>query len=196
MAWCRPTISPPPAPPTSSTTRRRRPQARSPPPPLADRPRRPRGVRPLPRQRRRGPRAPRPGFEAISAHMTAQGHGAGWSGWPEDLRDPTSPAVADFARAHSDDVGFHAWLQWLADRQLGEARDPAFAAGMRLGLYLDFASANCSTARAPGPTPTSPSPASASAPRPTTSPPPARTGSSPRSPQSAWPPPTPPPSAR
>ncbi len=78
-------------------------------------------------------------FEAISARMAAEGHGAGWTGWPAELQDPASAAVAAFAESHADDVAFHAWLQWLADRQLGEARDAALDAGMRLGLYLDFA---------------------------------------------------------
>jgi 4-alpha-glucanotransferase len=78
-------------------------------------------------------------FEAISARMAAEGRGAGWARWPEELQDPQSAGVADFAEHHADEVAFHAWLQWLADRQLGEARDAALAAGMRLGLYLDFA---------------------------------------------------------
>jgi 4-alpha-glucanotransferase len=78
-------------------------------------------------------------FEAISARMVAEGHGARWQSWPPEVRDPESPAVADFAARHADDVAFHAWLQWLADRQLGAARDAALAAGMRIGLYLDFA---------------------------------------------------------
>lgn len=78
-------------------------------------------------------------FEAISARMVADDHGAGWSTWPAALQDPDGPDVAEFALRHADDVGFHAWLQWLADRQLGEARDAALAAGMRIGLYLDFA---------------------------------------------------------
>jgi 4-alpha-glucanotransferase len=78
-------------------------------------------------------------FEALSARMADEGHGAGWTGWPEPFRDPATPEVADFARAHADEVAFHAWLQWLADRQLAEARDAALGAGMRIGLYLDFA---------------------------------------------------------
>lgn len=78
-------------------------------------------------------------FEAISAQMVAEGRGSGWTSWPEELQDPESAAVAEFAHHHSDEVGFHAWLQWLADRQLGEARGAALQAGMRLGLYLDFA---------------------------------------------------------
>jgi 4-alpha-glucanotransferase len=78
-------------------------------------------------------------FEALSARMTAEGRTAGWPGWPEEMQDPQSPAVAAFAARHPDDVGFHAWLQWLADRQLAEARDAALRAGMRIGLFLDFA---------------------------------------------------------
>ena len=71
--------------------------------------------------------------------MAAEGHGAGWPTWPAELQDPESAAVAAFAERHADEVAFHAWLQWLADRQLGEARDAALDAGMRIGLYLDFA---------------------------------------------------------
>jgi 4-alpha-glucanotransferase len=78
-------------------------------------------------------------FEAISARMAGEGRGAGWTGWPEELQDPESAAVAEFAARHADEVSFHAWLQWLADRQLGAAREAALGAGMRLGLYLDFA---------------------------------------------------------
>jgi len=78
-------------------------------------------------------------FEAISARMTAEGHGPGWPRWPEELQDPDSPAVTAFAARHADEIGFHAWLQWLADRQLSAARSAAFDAGTRIGLYLDFA---------------------------------------------------------
>jgi 4-alpha-glucanotransferase len=34
---------------------------------------------------------------------------------------------------------FHCFLQWVAERQLSRAQDRARAAGMRIGLYLDFA---------------------------------------------------------
>ena len=34
---------------------------------------------------------------------------------------------------------FHAWLQWLADRQLGQAAERAHAAGLPIGLYRDLA---------------------------------------------------------
>lgn len=78
-------------------------------------------------------------FEAISERMVAEGRGAGWRDWPEDWRDHHSPAVTQFADREADAVAFHAWLQWLCDRQLSDARDAALRAGMRIGLYLDFA---------------------------------------------------------
>ena len=78
-------------------------------------------------------------FEALSAAQAARGHGAGWLGWPEALRDPRSPEVAAFAADHADDVAFQLWLQWLARTQLHEAQAACLDAGMRLGLYLDLA---------------------------------------------------------
>lgn len=62
----------------------------------------------------------------------AEVHGASWHTWPAELRDPASPAVAAFADAHRDRVGFHAWLQWLIDLQLA-------AAGAEIDLMQDLA---------------------------------------------------------
>ncbi|MGD8789939.1 MAG: 4-alpha-glucanotransferase, partial [Burkholderiales bacterium] len=78
-------------------------------------------------------------FEALSHFMVAAGNSAGWQGWPSMYRDCRSEAVRDFAAEHDDKVRFHLWLQWVADTQLGEAARRAHAAGMRIGLYLDFA---------------------------------------------------------
>ena len=78
-------------------------------------------------------------FEAVSEHLAAEGFGAGWAGWPEEWHDVDGPAVRSFAEQNPDAVEFHIWLQWLADRQLRDARDACRAAGMRIGLYLDFA---------------------------------------------------------
>ena len=78
-------------------------------------------------------------FEALSAHMVESGHRAGWRNWPEPYRDHESPEVKAFARARADDVGFHLWLQFLAEKQLAEAAKVAREAGMRMGLYLDLA---------------------------------------------------------
>ena len=78
-------------------------------------------------------------FEALSEAMVQQGHGPSWHGWPEEFRHPQSDAVRAFAEEQRELVTFHTWLQWLADRQLGEAKARALQAGLRLGLYLDLA---------------------------------------------------------
>lgn len=78
-------------------------------------------------------------FEALSEAMVRNGHGAGWHGWPDHYIDPSSDSVGVFAEEQPELVRFHAWLQWLADRQLEAARQRARHAGMRIGLYLDLA---------------------------------------------------------
>jgi 4-alpha-glucanotransferase len=47
--------------------------------------------------------------------------------------------VSRFAAEHPEDVRFHKWLQFIADTQLKQAQVRAKQAGMRIGLYLDFA---------------------------------------------------------
>ncbi|MDM6886960.1 4-alpha-glucanotransferase, partial [Enterobacter asburiae] len=44
-----------------------------------------------------------------------------------------------FAKENADEIGFHVWLQFLADRQLAAAARSCREAGMRIGLYLDLA---------------------------------------------------------
>ena len=63
----------------------------------------------------------------------------GWPAWPEDLREPSRHGVAEFARRHVEDVQFHAWLQWVADEQLGAVQSLASELGMPIGLYGDYA---------------------------------------------------------
>lgn len=58
-------------------------------------------------------------FAVFSA--IAEQQGSGWPQWPQELRHPGSPAVARFAAQQQARVRFHQWLQWLIDRQLGEA---------------------------------------------------------------------------
>jgi 4-alpha-glucanotransferase len=79
--------------------------------------------------------------DAIAEHLRAQDAERywGWPVWPEGLRDPAQPAVAEFARTHSDEVQFHAWLQWIADEQLGQVQQLAAELGMPVGLYGDYA---------------------------------------------------------
>lgn len=78
-------------------------------------------------------------FDVLSLEMVEAGHGAGWEGWPEEYRDIGGEAVERFSEEHGDDIAFHAWLQWVASLQLAQAADAARAAGLRIGLYLDFA---------------------------------------------------------
>ncbi len=53
--------------------------------------------------------------------VLAEQHGAGWQGWPAEYRRPESAAVARLATERAARVGFHEWLQWLVDEQLGRA---------------------------------------------------------------------------
>ncbi|MGO4571840.1 malto-oligosyltrehalose synthase [Microvirga sp. 2TAF3] len=77
-------------------------------------------------------------FEALSEHFRAQG--LRWLGdWPEAYRSARSDAVHRFRSEHAERVTFHAWLQWLADRQLANAAERAHAAGMPICLYRDLA---------------------------------------------------------
>jgi len=63
----------------------------------------------------------------------------GWPVWPESLRDPKGPGASEFQAAHADAVAYYAWLQWLADEQLGAVQGVARELGMPIGLYGDYA---------------------------------------------------------
>lgn len=58
--------------------------------------------------------------------------GQQWQLWPEPLRHPDSPAVAELARERRIRVWFYSWLQWIADEQLASA-------GSQLDLVSDLA---------------------------------------------------------
>jgi len=62
-----------------------------------------------------------------------------WTQWPEEFRDPRSPAVAAWVSEHGTEVLFYKFLQWQIDRQLAETQAHARASGMRIGLYHDMA---------------------------------------------------------
>ncbi|TCO35976.1 4-alpha-glucanotransferase [Kribbella steppae] len=66
-------------------------------------------------------------------------HGPEWSKWPEELQEPTSPAVVAFRNENPDAVEFHCWLQWQLDDQLARTQARAKAAGMSLGVVHDLA---------------------------------------------------------
>ncbi|MFD0687709.1 4-alpha-glucanotransferase [Actinomadura fibrosa] len=66
-------------------------------------------------------------------------HGTDWRRWPAELRDAGGRAVAEAAARHADRVGFHTWLQWRLDGQLGDAQRAAREAGMPVGVVHDLA---------------------------------------------------------
>jgi 4-alpha-glucanotransferase len=53
--------------------------------------------------------------------VIAEQHGGDFHQWPEELRDPGGSAVRALARRSRARVTFHAWLQWLVERQLATA---------------------------------------------------------------------------
>ncbi len=66
-------------------------------------------------------------------------HGSDWREWPEELRRPSAPAVAEFHRENLHRIRFYKWLQWIADTQLSTAQQAALDAGMPLGIVSDLA---------------------------------------------------------
>ena len=79
-------------------------------------------------------------FEALhAARFGADTTQWNWRSWPSALRDPRSAEVAAFAKTHADEIAFHRFLQWLADRGLADAQAAARTAGMPIGLIGDLA---------------------------------------------------------
>ena len=52
----------------------------------------------------------------------AEHYGGGTSRFPDGYERPDSPAVAQWQRDNVARIRFHAWVQWLLERQLAEAR--------------------------------------------------------------------------
>jgi 4-alpha-glucanotransferase len=65
----------------------------------------------------------------------AEEHGGDWRTWPPGLRQPDGREVAAWLAAHRDRVWFHSWLQWLVERQLGDAasQGPALISDLAIG---------------------------------------------------------------
>jgi 4-alpha-glucanotransferase len=78
-------------------------------------------------------------FEALHEQFSKEGHQFSWRDWPSAMREPNSAAVAEFARAKAERVEFFQFLQWEADRQLGEAAAAGSRGGLAVGLYRDLA---------------------------------------------------------
>jgi 4-alpha-glucanotransferase len=64
----------------------------------------------------------------------AEQHGTPWQSWPEQLRRPDGPAVAEAAREAADRIAFWCWVQLLVDEQLA-----GLGADMAVGVVHDLA---------------------------------------------------------
>ncbi len=62
-----------------------------------------------------------------------------WPEWPDEWRAPTHDALRKIQENHPEDIRFHEFLQWNAERQLERCRDVARRHGLAIGLYLDTA---------------------------------------------------------
>ncbi len=50
--------------------------------------------------------------------VLAERHGPAWRRWPSVYRHPSNPEVAAVLHRDDDRIRFHAWLQWLLERQM------------------------------------------------------------------------------
>jgi 4-alpha-glucanotransferase len=79
-------------------------------------------------------------FAALSEHIGRDGSSSGkWHEWPDEYRDPRSPAVQQFRRAHEEEIDFHRWLQFVIDQQIAAAAATGRSARLAIGLYQDLA---------------------------------------------------------
>jgi len=62
-----------------------------------------------------------------------------WWQWPDEWRTPTDTALEALRASEPDEIGFHEYLQWVANRQLAGCQTLARQNGCVLGLYLDLA---------------------------------------------------------
>jgi 4-alpha-glucanotransferase len=68
--------------------------------------------------------APGPDVEQFATWATlTEQFGANWQQWPAEYRHPDGPAVAEFAAAHVERIGFHTWLQQLCAQQFAAAAE-------------------------------------------------------------------------
>lgn len=85
-------------------------------------------------------------FEALQAQHVAQAGtraelqvAGDWRRWPVTHRSPQDAALSAFASAFPDEIGYHVFLQWLAEDGLRAAQRSACDAGMAIGLIGDLA---------------------------------------------------------
>jgi 4-alpha-glucanotransferase len=78
-------------------------------------------------------------FEALQAAQLKEANEGYWRNWADELRDPRSTAVAEFAATHKHEVDFFLFAQWLAAKGLSHAQHVARDSGMAIGLIADLA---------------------------------------------------------
>ncbi len=76
-------------------------------------------------------------YQAIYHEQSAKVWG-GWPAWPKELQDPSSYAVAQFQKAHAEEIEFFKYLQFEADRQLKDVYAEVWRLGLKVGLYRDL----------------------------------------------------------
>ncbi|MGH6657978.1 MAG: 4-alpha-glucanotransferase [Actinocrinis sp.] len=80
---------------------------------------------------------------ALRLHATwltlAHLYGGSSLSFPDDLRNPSSAAVAQFAEVQHAEIDFQCWLQWLLDEQLAAVRAVCAHSGMAYGIFHDLA---------------------------------------------------------
>lgn len=74
-------------------------------------------------------------FEALQSEFCP----SDWRDWPAELCDPASPELARFADTRADEIGFHAFLQWITAEGLARVQRVARENGMAIGLITDLA---------------------------------------------------------
>ncbi len=76
-------------------------------------------------------------YEALDEFLTGDAAAHGWFAWPQQYRDPASPAVERFAREERKRIDFYRYAQFVADEQLSAVQTEGSALGVR--LYRDLA---------------------------------------------------------
>lgn len=73
-------------------------------------------------------------FQTLREHL----HRPWWE-WPENMRRPSEDLIASLTTTAPDEMDFHAYVQWQADRQLSACQARARDLKLPVGLYLDVA---------------------------------------------------------
>jgi 4-alpha-glucanotransferase len=62
-----------------------------------------------------------------------------WWEWPDEWLQPSDAAVDKLRESNGTEIGFHEYVQWVADRQLAACQQRARERGCSIGLYVDLA---------------------------------------------------------